>query len=150
MAAGILMPAGPTLAALWDTTERQYIAISKPFSVEAREVVAAPFEAPSNKASLVVLMENHRLARAADRLEVFLRRSGREIAPALLVPNAQTVYAVWYDLEPGSAELHVIEDGIPEIPFVLALHSGRIGRVSIDMRKAEAILQKPSLLEEIR
>jgi hypothetical protein len=81
---------------------------------------------------------------------VLLEQGSGETAPAVLSRTAQTVYAVWYDLDPGHAALRVLRDSDtdPE-PFLLSLQAGNISRVSIDLRKGVPVWrtgpQVPSL-----
>lgn len=138
---GILMPAGPAMAALWDLDHERYEALSRPFKVMAGDTVAVPFEGPpAGRAALVALLENHGLSRAEDRLEVLLDQGKGERAPEVLSRTAQTVYAVWYDLDPDRATLRVRRGtGPAQEPFVLSLQANRISRVSLDLRKGELI-----------
>lgn len=104
---GLLMPVGPAIAALWDERSQSYTAISRPFEVEARKTVTVSFELPVDAAHLVVQVQRQALAKvAADtRIDVRLKRADGELPPDLEVALADRVYAVWYGVPPGAAEL---------------------------------------------
>lgn len=129
---GLLMPVGPTLGALWDERKQAYVALSRPFEVEARKSVTVPLERPSGVAFLVAQLQRPALATdAADaNMEVLLYRQGQQVPPDLKVPLADRTYAVWYGLAPGPAELRAsTKDAFLE-PRKLNLSPGKIERVS--------------------
>lgn len=138
---GVMMPAGPTVAAIWDSIAGQYTSISRPFRVKPKEKVEAPLEIlPADRSSLVLLLENHRLSRAEDPLKIVLSGS-TESTPDLTVRTAQTIYAFWYDLKPGIARLDVSAGARTLDPVTIQLHPGRIGRVSVDVGRGEVLFR---------
>jgi hypothetical protein len=133
---GLLMPVGPTIAALWDHERQSYAALSRPFEVKARKTVEAPLERPNGTAHLVAQLQRPRPAIGAAEYEeeVLLQRKG-EVHPAdLKVSAADRIYAVWYDLKPGKAALRAQSEQALLEPTPLELHSGRIERLLAQMK----------------
>jgi len=104
---GILMPHGPAIGGLWDRRRQTYVALSRPFEVKAGASVEAPLELPIDVAHLVVQVKRRVGASTIDGYDVQMRlaRAGTETAPDVKVSTATTVYAFWYDLDPGPAVL---------------------------------------------
>ena len=84
---GLLMPAGPVMAALWDETSQAYEAISRPFEVRHRETVTAPLERPQEVAFLVAQIQRASAARTVDDLGMspILQVGDRALQPDLKV-----------------------------------------------------------------
>ena len=104
---GLLMPAGPTIGALWDDRSQRYVALSRPFEVKARQTVTVPFERLEGVVHLVAQIQRNTLAGTAQDLNtaVTLTSQGKALSPDHMVEVADRTYAVWYDLTPGSAEI---------------------------------------------
>lgn len=134
--AGLLMPTGPAVGALWDERTQAYTAISRPFPVKARQTVEVPLERPIRKAHLVVQIQ--RPARPGDAsesdLELLLRGGGRELRPDVKVVTAERVYAVWYGLSPATFELRAESKQGFLSPRRLPLAPGQIARVVETLR----------------
>lgn len=129
---GLAMPAGPTIGALWDDRGQRYVAISRPFEVEARKTVEVPLERPVRVAHVVVQAQRHALASAATDEAAALRLRGS--APNLTVSTADRIYAIWYGVAPGAAELQGGSKQTFLEPRRLDLVPGRIERVVTRLR----------------
>lgn len=107
--AGLLMPEGKVVAALWSEEEGRYTRLSRPFEVRARETTTVSFERPQpDKASLVVQIQRPGLAKRIEDYEldsVSLTGGGATRAPDALAQSADRLYAIWYGLAAGSYEL---------------------------------------------
>jgi len=101
---GVLMPAGTALAALWDPEDERYLALSRPFEVEAGgEVSAAVREPAPGRAHLLVFAEYPGEGDVEGMIGLaptIARGRGRR-RPDATVETAWGVYSVWYDLPPG-------------------------------------------------
>lgn len=128
---GLQMPAGPVIAALWDETTNSYAAISRPFDVRHRETVRAPLERPDEGSThLVAEMRRASPAKTVDDFGMLpvLHIGDRDLQPDVKVETRGRVYALWFDLEPGSAVLDVISDRHLLAPTTLTLRPGSIER----------------------
>lgn len=146
---GILMPEGPVLAALWDGRQGRYIALSRPFDVVPGRSVAAPLEDPSPAgARLVVYVDRPKGAPASaiPGLELVATQQGQRHAPDLVVMTSWGVYAVWYDLKPGSAVVQAGNQGLYLAPVNVQLPRGKISRFQSSLTQrlfAEGELEAP-------
>lgn len=99
---GVLMPAGRTVAGLWDRRQRRYVALSKPFDVPPRRTVEAPLRRPRpGHLDLVVEAARHRDDLDGPTTLWVEDHAGRRPA-ALVVDTAWLATAFWYDLPEGS------------------------------------------------
>lgn len=128
--AGVLMPEGLVLAAAWDERNQRYETLSRPFRVARNERVEAPLRRPDKAADLVVQISRHVSAKTleASDLHVALERNGDSIEPDVVVPSADRVYAVWYDLRPGAAVLSYLGRDSAVTNESIFLEAGRISR----------------------
>lgn len=104
---GVLLPVGRAIGALWDQSEKRYVALSRPFEVYRRKTVEIPLERPSGAVHLVAELLRHPMPESAEDLtaELVVKRDGRELPPDLKVLTADKIFAAWYGLRPGEAEL---------------------------------------------
>lgn len=106
---GLQMPVGQAIGGLFDRGRQRYVALSRPFRVEAGETVEVPLERPERAADVVVQVRRPRATLTVEdddyelRLEVV--RGAETVPPDATVATATTAYGVWYDLAPGPAEL---------------------------------------------
>lgn len=128
---GLLMPVGPAIAALWDERAQRYTALSRPFEVELRKNVTVSFEPVAGVSHVVAQLQRQSLARTAEdtSMEVRLVRGQEEVPPDLQVAMADRVYAVWYGLAPGPAEVRARSGQSSLDPQKLTLSAGRIERL---------------------
>ncbi|MCP3957111.1 MAG: hypothetical protein GY719_04600 [bacterium] len=127
---GVLMPAGPTVAALWDEQTGRYTALTVPFDVLAGEIVVAPLERPKGVAQAIVQLQRHK---KADRetgydVQMSVTIDGVARTPDLKVPTSKIVYALWYSLPPGEAEISAQSSSMVLTPQKLNLGAGEITR----------------------
>jgi hypothetical protein len=129
--AGLLMPVGPAIGALWDERRQRYTAISRPFEVKARQTVPVPLERPARAAHLVAQVQRPGVPRDAGEspLGLLLLRGGQVLRPDVEVVTAERVYAVWYGLAPGRCELRAESKQGFLAPRRLTLAAGEIARV---------------------
>lgn len=137
------MPAGPTIAGLWDAQHQRYVALSRPFEVEPRRSVAAPLERPNEVAQLLVqlLWGEAPLAEKANGPEMMLSVEGSERPPDLRIVTAASVYAVWYDLPPGEAILRAGSDRYTTPEQKVTLTQGRIERLTGQLEPRKPVLR---------
>ncbi len=128
---GLLMPVGPAIGALWDEQSQSYTAISRPFEVKTRKTVTIPLEKPSRVTHLVVQLQRPALASTAADLPVklLLMRQGHQLVPDLTVSAADRIYALWYGLAPGPAELRAEASQSAFRSQRLSLSAGKIERL---------------------
>ncbi|MES1241002.1 MAG: hypothetical protein ABUT39_05225 [Acidobacteriota bacterium] len=128
--AGLLMPVGPAIGALWDEEAQQYTAISRPFEVRTRQTVEIPLEYPKGIAHLVVQLQRPHLVVGLDDAEVKMEliRESRRMEPDLKVRLADRAYAVWYGLAAGPAELQAEARDALLKPQQLNLTEGKVER----------------------
>lgn len=109
LGAGMLMPVGRAIGGLWDRKAEKYVAFSRPFEVRWRKTVEVPLERPEGVMHLVAEVLRSPMPASAEDLEVrlTLNRGAIDLSPDLKVLTAEKIYAVWYGLVPGTAELHV-------------------------------------------
>lgn len=134
-AAGLLMPVGPAIGALWDESLQRYTALSRPFEVRARQEVQVPLEQPGERAALVVQAQRPNLAASADdaSMNLELIRGDRRLPPDLTVALADRAYAIWYSLVAGPAELRAETRDASLAPQHISFAQGRIERVFVKL-----------------
>ncbi len=151
---GVLMPAGPTLGALWDKRSDRYVMLSRPFETKHGETREVPLqEPPVDRAHLVVQIVRHRATPLASEagVDVFVVRDGEKLEPDLEIVLADNLYAVWYDLPPGSAALDAGTEEDALEPIELDLRPGVIERALGWLTPRPALdveLEMPSLLRD--
>lgn len=104
---GVLMPAGPVLAAAWDRREERYVALGR-VDVLAERTVAAPLAAPrADRAALVVYVMHPPEAPWDEHIgvELIVSRGGEVRRADASVTTHWGIHAVWYDLPAGPAVL---------------------------------------------
>lgn len=140
---GVLMPVGTNVAALWDERKSKYVALTRPFEVPARERIVASLERPGEKAFFIAQLLRHERARNPRDYdtEVVLVIGDSEMPPKLKVSTSSRIYAFWYDLPPGRAELQAGSEHSWLEPEEIDLKAGKIGSVL-------SRLQPPLGLEE--
>jgi hypothetical protein len=127
---GVLMPEGAAVGALWDQKSESYVALSRPFEVKARQTTTVPLERPEETSDLVVQLQRatQKATAAEAEVEIKLNLGGQDLSPDLLVATANRLYAIWYRLRPGHAELRAgSKDSFLE-PQPLELRPGKIER----------------------
>lgn len=162
-AAGALLPAGPTLALVWDRRQQYFIAAQGPFAVRAGEVVEIDPRAPVSTTVVALLdrplraaMDQDGSSRLGDDLQLFLESGGQRQPPEVLIRGADRVIGLWSDPPGREAQLRVdsAQVFLPERVTAVPLRPGQIEHViaslrplpSIDVQLAlPAALRKPGL-----
>lgn len=133
---GVLMPAGRTLAALWDRHQERFVALGRPFTVPAGRAVAADLGRPAEAASHLVLFAARPLPLVNVPLAGVLpavTQGERTREADLVLANRWGVYGVWYDLAPGPARLGGGSGELYVDPRALELPAGGIERLEVPL-----------------
>lgn len=107
---GVLLPVGKAVGALWDPGEKKYVALSRPFEVRGRRTVEVPLSRPAGGTHLVAEIRRDPTPSPDPEdleAELAVRRDRGDLPPDLTVQTADKIYAAWYGLAPGPAELRV-------------------------------------------
>ncbi|MES1241001.1 MAG: carboxypeptidase-like regulatory domain-containing protein [Acidobacteriota bacterium] len=148
---GVLLPTGKAVGLLWDRKRHAYVALSRPFEVPAEATVEVPLATPGVGADLVVEVKRRLMAdKALDlEIELVLRQECAERPPDLSVLTADRVYAFWYGLVPGEAEL----TGGSEQDYLesrdLQLLAGKVEHLTAELKERPALdvqLELPATL----
>lgn len=124
---GLLMPAGPTVAAL--RSRGRVAALTRPFVVVAGTAGPAPLEVPEPSSAWMIAYAELSQGPPTDSLsglEVAVVGSGEPIPPDLEIDADRGVYSLWYGLEPGEAVLQGGSDVLYMEPRSLDLVGGEI------------------------
>lgn len=141
---GVQMPVGPTLAALYDTKSRKYIAMSRPFVVQEGREVDAPFETPGKQSFILAHLKRPAIAEDVSDydVQVWLERTSPTsldetvtVFPEMVVSTAHRLYAFWFDLAPGPVQLKAISSKLTLPATHLELETGEIRRVNVDLQE---------------
>lgn len=128
---GLLMPAGRNLAGAWDRKKERFTSFSRPFSLKNRQTQLAPLEAPDDSASwLVVYLERPTSSTEDDlaNLDIAAAQGEASVSPDEIVRTDWGIYAIWYDLLPGTALLTGGGDSLYAEPTTIQLEPGTIHR----------------------
>lgn len=138
---GVLAPAGRAVAGLWKEKKARYVALSRPFQVNAHKTTAAPLTTPGEAADVMVRLRRVEWVENQDFFDVDLSLIRDEVAilPDLVVPAAYTLLAVWYEVEPGNVELRAESETQGLSTRHLDLASGEI-RVMEDQMQLRPLL----------
>lgn len=126
---GILVPAGRSIALLWHTREKRYVAFTKPFAVREREVVEAQFVVPQSAALFLDVARRYPYDRENDAVGVWFEAAQETQKPEVVVETAERVYAFWPVLEKtrGVVRADTKDQYLREL---VALENGGIAAVS--------------------
>ncbi|MEM1207130.1 MAG: carboxypeptidase-like regulatory domain-containing protein [Acidobacteriota bacterium] len=139
---GVRMPAGPTIAALWDRQAGRYVQLSRPFDLGHRETMPAPLAPPPpDRAHLVVqILRETSAPRPEDAsVGVHLVRGGELLEPDMALFLLRRVYALWYDVGPGPARLEAGDRKTVIEPVTLELTAGTIEHTLVELLPRPAI-----------
>ena len=133
---GVLMPVGKAVSALWDPGKERYVALSRPFPVRGHQTVEVPLQEPGGAALLVAELKRDTPANTAADLDArIVVKQGAEERPAdLHVQTADKVFAFWYGLTPGPADLRGETGQDVLLSQKLDLRAGRITDVHADLK----------------
>lgn len=107
----IQMPTGKTVAVLWQQGEQGVLGVSRPLTLAPGAPSALEVEPPAQDRSFLVLRarRGEEIARSVEELDerITLYRDDEALVPAEVASDADTVFAFWYDLKPGNADLEI-------------------------------------------
>ncbi len=133
---GALLPGGKAVSFLYDNAKKEYLALSRPFEVQASKTsrVAAP--TPPRATAVLAVLERPALLdlRSEDDLSPALMVDEKSLAPDLRFGDGARVYAVWYEV-PGKTAQLVLDSAkwqIPETTF--ALRAGKVETLRPELR----------------
>jgi hypothetical protein len=136
------MPAGQVVAGLFDTQRQEYLGLTRPVAVTAGKVTAVRPRAPEQGTHLVALLERPFVLDSFEKDDVrpMLRFPGGTARdPDVLVPAADRIYALWYDLPAGRASLGIVSRHVDLPPVDVLLRRRAIERLTVPMRKLPAL-----------
>lgn len=136
LADGILMPPGPVVAGLWNSSMKRLLALSRPFLVRVGRSVAVPVRAArATDADLIVFARRpmHVDNRDMEGHVLVVRQRGEEYRPDLTLPTLGGVYAIWYDLPQGSSMIEGSNDSLYLERHVLDLRGGSVERLDAEL-----------------
>lgn len=139
---GVLMPAGPVVAALWDRRQERYIALSDEFTVVAGETVPVPLAIPSaTEASVLVhtTVAPGVSPEALAAVDLTLSRDGQPLPSAFTVVTDWGVYRGWQAAKPGPAILSGGSELLYLDPRPVELSGGAVTGIE------EALVARPVL-----
>lgn len=133
----VLMPTGGVVGLIYDRKEDRYLAASRPVDVAAGRTVDLRPTARRGVSDLMVILHRADVVESAaeDDLELRLAdTSERERGPDVLVPTAEWVYALWYEVEGRSVQVRA-ESGTSFLePTEAALYPGRVTVLKSELR----------------
>lgn len=109
-AEGLAMPAGPVLAAVYDRDRGEYEWVSRPIDLAVGSTAAVAQRIPRVGSDVVVILDRPKAAVAFEEYDVTPSLSladGALRQPDVLIPTAERLYAVWYEVEGRLATLAV-------------------------------------------
>lgn len=127
--AGVLMPEGEIVAALYDNASREYLGVTRPVTVNGREVTLVDPRLPSGGTDLIVKLERPAFVENPRHDDVELRVEGVEggpRAPQVVIPTPDRIYALWYGLRGNYARLTVSSPTVFMEPEDVPLRPGRV------------------------
>lgn len=154
---GAWMPEGGVVAALYDPDRRAYVGLSRPVRVAAGKVVSVHPKPPApGRSHLIARLERPEGVAdpAAAAFDLELRIDGTVHPPEVVVSVFDRVYALWYELPPGTATLEGGGEASFLAPARIVLESGRIASLEAPLRVRPSldvsILLPDSLVGEAR
>src|SRR5262249_53997408 len=136
------MPAGPVLAGIYDR-HGDAIALSRPFSVPAVQVVKAKPTPPTRDSDLLVIL--HKPMMPGDvQVSLTVSGQGRPRPPDVFVDAQDYVYGVWYGVRGSNATVSLESNALVLPPTSVALRPGRVSTIRTDLSR------KPTLKVSVR
>jgi hypothetical protein len=131
--AGLLMPPGMTVGAIYDSGAQKYRSITRPFETPLKSTVTFAPRNPNPTASDVVArIERPSAAEGLDLFVVLRLPDGSAIEPDAVGGDKGTLFAFWYDVIGTSAEINVISSNYsPEPDRHVDLHPGEVAETRI-------------------
>lgn len=150
---GVLMPEGRVVAGLFDNARDEYVALSQPIEVKARQkVTVVPRPPAAGTSHVVVALERPTPVSSYEEYDVqpFLSIGEKKVAASVTIPTADRVYAVWYDVQGRYGKLTVEADTVFLEPLELPLRPGKVERLGSRLSPLPALDVKLDLPEELR
>ncbi len=149
---GVLMPAGPILAALFDSKTQEYTGLTRPVVVAAEgRTPVRPVPPERGVTHLVALLERPGVLDSFaqdDARPVLALPAGRR-EPDVLVTTAERIYAVWYGLSDRHAKLELTSAFVTLPSQELVLRPGRIERVQARLNRRPGLKVTLQVPEEM-
>ncbi|MEM7479647.1 MAG: carboxypeptidase-like regulatory domain-containing protein [Acidobacteriota bacterium] len=126
---GVLMPAGPVLAGVFDTVRDEYRWLARPVAVPAQGVVEIAPPTPSGDTSVLVILDRPRAIQEWTEDDVELRlknEQGKDQSPDVWIATAERVYGVFFDRPERLASIAVTSSSAGLPVQDLALRAGKV------------------------
>ncbi len=125
---GALMPTGLVVAGIYDSSKREYLAVTRPFEVHSEAVSFVDPRPPSRGTDLLVVLERPGIAESFEDYDVALvvQAADVERPPDVFVPTADRMFAIWYGLEGKYAKLTVTSPSVFLEPQEIPLRPGKV------------------------
>lgn len=149
---GVLMPAGPILAALFDSKTQEYTGLTRPVVVAAGgRTPVRPVPPEKGVTHLVALLERPGVldSFAQDDARPVLTLAAGRREPDVLVTTAERIYAVWYGLSDRRAKLELTSAFVTLPPQDLVLRPGRIERLQARLNRRPGLKVTLQVPEEL-
>ncbi len=148
-ATGTAMPPGRIVAAVYDTREHAYAAISRPYDARAGETVDVPVKAPVPPSSdvIVLLRPDAGLtwnAGGVDLTALLSQDAGPAREASVLATRGFVGYAVWYGLTGKRASVETLSTSLCTDSLSLTLHAGAVESAEL------AVSPRPRLSVAVR
>jgi len=128
---GVRMPAGRILAALFDNRDQEYLAVSRPLEVSLGEILRVHPQPPEAGTDLIVRLERPKILNDLTDYDVKLKLTGIEDGarePDVVVPTPTRLYAVWYGIRAGYANLEASSPTVFLKPQEIVMRPGKVER----------------------
>jgi Carboxypeptidase regulatory-like domain len=126
---GVLMPAGPLLAGLYDEKANEYRWLTRPLGVPAGgEVLVGPPKKRSGT-DVFAILDRPKPAvsfQEYDARAVLIGADGKALQADLLMPTAERLFAVWYGVEERVATLEIRSPSVFLPHREIALRPGKV------------------------
>lgn len=146
---GAQLPVGNAVAFLFDNAKGEYLALGRPFEVQAgAETRLASPQRPAATAVLAILERPDIVdSRSRDDLAPHLLVGGRRLEPDLRFGDAARVYAVWYEVTGDSARLELTSRNWRIAETIFSLRGGKVEALRPELKPQPQLrvdLQRPS------
>ncbi len=160
--AGVQMPAGLVIAAVWDPGSRQFLALSRPIEVRRDRTSEVRVDSPARGGDVVVRLQipspdegPYHMSRRSEFTRstvAYLSAPGvHRREPDVVVPTANSYYGIWYGISAGPAVLRAGSESyaIPTTEFAVSDRSVVFHAARMQARPRLTVeLDLPALLEE--
>jgi hypothetical protein len=135
---GLPVPTGKVFAGIFDRKTREAIAIARPVRVEAGKVATvAPRPPAVDTADVFVSLGRPDVRASRDVDVVELTLDGKK--PEALFDGSDRIYAAWFGVKGGTAQLSVASKALRLSTRTLTLTSGRVVTVREELQKLPSV-----------